>query len=245
MPKFEVCFSPVLFSLIEVNEPTIIVVIDVLRATTSFCTAFDFGVEAIVPLDSIEKAIEYKNNGFIVAAERDGLKPDFADLSNSAFDFMNTELTGKTIYYTTTNGTKAIKLGENKGTVAIGSFLNLPALANWLTEQGKNVIVLCAGWKDNYCIEDTLCAGALADLVISQGKFLIESDAALASLLLWNSNSKDPETLITRSAHYLRLKQLGFENVLKYSLQIGKSHTVPVLIEGKLLDLNKSKKQNI
>lgn len=238
MPKVEVSFTPTLFNLISVTEPTVIVVIDILRATTSFCTAFDYGVEAIIPLDSIEEAIEYKRQGFPVAAERDGLKPDFADYSNSAFDFMDKSIAGKSIYYTTTNGTKAIKLGEKKGLVAIGSFLNLPALAKWLITKGDDVIILCAGWKDNYSIEDTLCAGSLVELLIKDEYFKMDGDSTLTSLILWKTNSHNPAALIMQSAHYQRLKKLGFENILNYSLQIGKSNALPVLKNGRLTDLN-------
>jgi 2-phosphosulfolactate phosphatase len=245
MNKIEVCFSPALFHLIAITEPTVIVVIDVLRATTSFCTAFDTGVEAIVPLDSLDEAIEYKNKGYRVAAERDGLKPEFADYSNSAFDFMDNSIKGETIYYTTTNGTKAIKLGESKGDVVIGSFLNLYSLNKWLSDQHKNVIILCSGWKDSFCIEDTLCAGALLDLLIRNENFVCDGDSALLSLLLWKSNSDNPGELITKSAHYLRLVKLGLDNILSYSLQIGKSNSIPVLIDGKLIDINKTRNNKI
>ncbi len=239
MPGIKVCLSPILFPLITIKDKTIIVVIDILRATTSFCTAFDYHVNSIIPLDSLEEAIEFKRQGMLVAAERDGLKPEFADFSNSAFDFMNEEIAGKDIYYTTTNGTKAIKMGEEKGTVVIGSFLNLNVLTEWLIDQKMDVIAFCAGWKDNYSLEDTLCAGALVSNLADKGNFTIDDDAALSASILWRNNSSNPYALIEKSDHYKRLVNLGFQNVLSYSVNIGKSSSIPVLINGRLHDIKK------
>ncbi len=229
MPKVEVCFSPALYPYLEKGDDTITVVIDVLRATTSICTAFDYGVKEIIPVNSIEAAMIHKENGHLVAAERDGIKPAFADFSNSAFDFMNDAIAGKSIYYTTTNGTMAIELATGAGKVAIASFLNIPAITQWLISQNANIILLCAGWKNNYCIEDTLCAGAIAKSLIHDKRFDLAGDSALSSVTLWNNCKKEPETMIRKSSHFKRLKRLGYDNVLSYTLQIGTSNSVPVM----------------
>jgi 2-phosphosulfolactate phosphatase len=219
------------------TENTVTVVIDILRATTSFCTAFDFGAKAIVPLETIDEAITCKSHGKLVAAERDGLKPEFADFSNSAFDYMVPDIFGKTIYYTTTNGTQAISMASKNGPVAIGSFLNIAALCNYLEANGNEVIILCAGWKNNYCIEDALCAGAIVERLSFGNQFLVKEDAAVSSLILWRSCNNDPEPLIVQSSHYQRLKKLGYEGVLKHSLQIDSSSCVPILHDGKITNL--------
>lgn len=237
MPTVEVCFSPALFPFIPASEKVITVVIDILRATTSFCTAFDYGVKKIIPLDSLEKALEYKNQGQLVAAERDGLKPDFADFSNSAFDYMNNTVFGKTIYYTTTNGTEAINLAQSRGEVAIASFLNSPVMVKWLTGQQKDIILLCSGWKNNYCIEDTLCAGLIAKGLLENDAFRPSGDSTLSAILLWESCNNNPEPLIKKSSHYRRLEKLGYENVLEYSLQTGRSSAIPVLEGDALINL--------
>ncbi len=237
MPTIQVCLTPALYPYMTKNENTITVVIDVLRATTSFCTAFDFGAYAIVPLETLEEAYACKKDGKLVAAERDGLKPDFADFSNSAFDFMVPDIYGKTIYYTTTNGTLAISLASQNGKVVIGSFLNITALCNYLISLGKEVIILCAGWKNNYCIEDTLCAGAIVEKLSYSNQFLVKEDAAVSSSILWRSCNNDPESLIVESSHYQRLKKLGYEGVLKHTLQIDTSSSIPILTEGKIINL--------
>lgn len=237
MPTIQVCFSPALYKYLDVQKGAITVVIDILRATTSFCTAFDNGAKEIIPLDSLEEAKKYKEQGNLVAAERDGLKPDFADFSNSAFDFMTSSIKGKTIYYTTTNGTAAITMASVNGKVAIASFLNIPSIARWLSGQNSNIILLCAGWKNNFSLEDTLCAGAIAKMLIDDYKLTPEDDSSLASIILWNSCSNNPTHLITESSHYKRLEKLGYHDVLAYSLEIGKSTSIPVLVGNSIINL--------
>lgn len=238
MPSFEVCFSPALYPFLEKGDDTITVVIDVLRATTSFCTAFDFGVNAIIPLDSLENAQYHKELGHLVAAERDGIKPEFADFSNSAFDFMRDDIAGKEIYYTTTNGTRAIDLASRSGRVAIASFLNIPAITQWLISQNAHVILLCAGWKNNYCIEDTLCAGAIAKELANDSRFQLTGDSTQTSITLWDACNGNPESMIRESTHFNRLKKLGFDNVLNYSLEIGRSSSVPVMLGKSIVNLS-------
>lgn len=238
MPVVEVCFSPALYQFLPLTGDRITIVIDILRATTSFCTAFDYGVEKIIPLDSLDDAIKQKKQGNLVAAERDGLKPDFADFSNSAFDFMTDRVKGKMIYYTTTNGTEAIRIAKEKGKVAIASFLNYPALVQWLTKRDEDIVLLCAGWKNNYCIEDTLCAGAIAKSLLKDKQFVPSGDSTDSAMLLWDSCSGNPEELIKKSAHYKRLQKLGYADVLTYSLESGRSSCIPALYNDALIDLN-------
>lgn len=229
MASVEVCLSPALYPFIQRSGEAITVVIDILRATTSFCTAFDYGAKKIVPLDSLQAAFDYKMQGKLVAAERDGLKPEFADFSNSAFDYMTDIVAGKTIYYTTTNGTHAIQVASGHGKIAIASFLNVPAITQWLKEQNEDIILLCSGWKNNYCVEDTLCAGLIAKSLMQDEVFTPSGDSTITAIILWDSCNGDPEPLIRQSSHYQRLKKLGYDNVLKYSLEIGRSLSVPVL----------------
>lgn len=239
MPVVEVCFSPALYQYLPLHKDRITVVIDILRATTSFCTAFDFGVEKIIPLDSLDAALENRLKGNLVAAERDGLKPDFADFSNSAFDFMKDSIRGKTIYYTTTNGTEAIKISKEKGKVAIASFLNYPAIVAWLKTRNEDIVLLCAGWKNNFCIEDSLCAGAIAESLLDYQHFIPSGDSTLSAVILWNGCHGNPEELIKKSSHYKRLLNLGYADVLNYSLENGRSSSIPVLYKDELIDLAK------
>ena len=109
--KLETCFSPALYEA-ELHSDSIVVIIDILRASSAICTAFANGAESIIPVAGVDEAKEYKNRGFLVAAERDGYVLDFADFGNSPFNFTREKVQGKTIVYSTTNGTGIIKMAS-------------------------------------------------------------------------------------------------------------------------------------
>jgi len=109
----EVCFSPKLFPEILIKENFIVVLVDILRATTTICTAFENGVQAIIPVATIEEAKQLKEQGFLVASEQDGMKLDFADFGNSSFSFTRERVEGKTLVYCTTNGTQALEMAKH------------------------------------------------------------------------------------------------------------------------------------
>src|SRR5512138_3270199 len=140
--NLEVCLTPAIFGRFE-NREAIVVIIDVLRASSAICTAFSNGAASIIPVSELEEARLYKNKGFLVAAERDGYVLDFADFGNSPFNFTRERVEGKTIVYSTTNGTQAIQLASKCYMVAVGAFLNLTALSEWAASQNRDIIVLC------------------------------------------------------------------------------------------------------
>ena len=150
----EVCFTPGEYAYYK-DDYEIVVVIDVLRATSAICAAFDNGIKAIIPVPTVEEAWEYKQKGYLAGAERKGQIGDGFDFGNSPFSYMKEELRGKEVVLTTTNGTKSLDVAKDAETVVIGSFLNLDALSLWLSKQDKNVLCLCSGWQDKFNLEDT------------------------------------------------------------------------------------------
>ncbi|MCX6234367.1 MAG: 2-phosphosulfolactate phosphatase [Bacteroidetes bacterium] len=232
----EVCFSPLLFPHIITREDFIIVLVDILRASTSICTAFANGVSEMIPIATIEEAREYKKKGYLVAAEREGCKLDFADMGNSAFHFMTPDVKGKTIVYSTTNGTQAIDSVKMSGKIVIGAFINRKALADWLTLQNKNVVILCAGWKNLFNLEDTLFAGALTDALLKTDRFLTHCDSAHAAMDLWNVAKGNILGYIEKAAHRHRLKRLGLDDVLEYSFSMDITQVIPVMEGIKLVE---------
>jgi 2-phosphosulfolactate phosphatase len=111
----EVCFSPKLFPDIVTTADFTVVLVDILRATTTICTAVGNGAEAIIPVETLEEARRLKGEGFLVASEKDGVQLDFADFGNSAFSFTTEAIAGKTLVYCTTNGTKALHVAAGAG----------------------------------------------------------------------------------------------------------------------------------
>ncbi|MCF8304345.1 MAG: 2-phosphosulfolactate phosphatase [Bacteroidales bacterium] len=224
----EVSFSPALFPYRLTKDNYITVIVDILRATTSICAAFSNGVKEIVPVPSTEIAREYKQKGYLVASERDGHVLDFADFGNSAFNFMTEEVRGQSIVYSTTNGTKAIEMAKDSEQIVIGSFLNLNALAKWLSEQNRNVLILCAGWKNKFNIEDSLFGGSLTEALLMYEKFEVKCDSAIAAHDLWELAKVDVLGYIEKAAHRHRLKRLGLDDVLEYSFSADSSKVIPV-----------------
>lgn len=228
--KLEVVLTPALLPFHQVMDK-VVVVIDILRATTSICVAFNTGVKRILPVATPEEAQLFKDFDFVTAAERNAIKLEGFDLGNSPFEFENTLLKDRSIAFTTTNGTKAIKLSKDGGAarILIGSFLNITALTNYLKAlENKSVILLCAGWKDKFNLEDTLFAGALVSRL--EKDFVIECDAALASKSLYQLGKDQLIDFVRQSSHAKRfgLLQTQFDDVA-YCLQQDTVNKVPEL----------------
>jgi len=229
----EVCFSPHSFPLYP-HEECIVVVIDVLRATSSMCTALHYGVEKILPVASVVEARDFQSKGFLVAAERQANRVEGFDLGNSPFEYMQPKLRGKVIVFTTTNGTQAIRVARDAYKITIGSFLNLTALCQWLAVQRKNIILLCAGWKDIFNLEDTLCAGAIASKLDSTGMFETNYDSTMASKSLYQLAQHDMYGFMENSSHFKRLAKLNLQEDIKFCLKLDQAPVVPIM-EGNYL----------
>lgn len=230
----ETCFSPALFNAGE-NHDSIVVIIDVLRASSAICTAFANGAAKIIPVADIATAKDYKSRGFLVAAERDGYVLDFADFGNSPFNFTEEKVKGKTIVYSTTNGTGIINQSADSFRTVIGSFLNLGALSEWLIKQDRKVMLFCAGWKNRFNIEDTLCAGAVAENLMDSGLYSTICDSTLASVDLWRLAKNNLPGYIDKSAQRTRLREKGLDDCIEYCLTQDFTAKIPVMKNGILV----------
>lgn len=230
----EVVFTPLLFPVKVTSDPCIVVLADILRATTSICAAFDYGVERIIPVSTTEEARRMKEKGYLVASEQDGIKHDFADFGNSAFHFSRESIGGKTLVYCTTNGTRALKMSGHQGRTAIGAFINISVLSDWLLGQNMNVVILCSGWKNMFCLEDSLFAGALTEKLLAGSLFTTRCDSAFAALDLWNFARYDLIGYLEKAAHRERLKNLNLDDVIPFSFTADSSASIPVFENGEI-----------
>lgn len=235
----EVCFSPHSFPLYPHTE-SIVVVIDVLRATSSICAALHYGVERILPVASVHEARNYQAKGFLCAAERQAQKVEGFDLGNSPSEYQNPNLKGKIVVFTTTNGTQAIRAARESYRIVIGSFANLTVLCDWLSNQHKDIILLCAGWKDFFNLEDTLCAGAIAQKLEKTNLFEAHHDSTFAAKTLYDLAKNDIIGFMENSSHFKRLEKLNLSEDVKYCLTLDLAPVVPIL-EGNYLIPYKSK----
>lgn len=215
MKKIEICFTPALYNLYHNTEANV-VVIDIMRATTSICAAFAAGADKIIPVGTVEDAKKMKEAGYILAAERDGIVLDFADFGNSPNLFTPERVKGKTIAYSTTNGTQAINMAKDAKHVIIGAFINLSEVVKFLISDNSDVVIFCSGWKKKFNIEDTLCAGAISSKLIESGKFSTICDSTYASIDLWNVAKNDVMTYIEKAAHRHRLRGIVSDEIVEY-----------------------------
>lgn len=234
--NIEVCFTPGEYEYFK-GEYDVVVVIDVLRATSAICAAFDNGINSIIPVATIEEAREYQAKGFLVGAERKGQIVEGFDFGNSPYSYMNPALKGKDVVLSTTNGTKALSIAAEAPTVVVGSLLNLDVLCDWLIEQNKNTLCLCSGWQDKFNLEDTICAGAIMDNLLNTGKFQSNEDSSIAAKYLFQSSSENPLGFLKSSSHRRRLKNLNLNEDIKYCLTPNTSSSIPILKNGKLVKI--------
>ncbi|MFO7935883.1 MAG: 2-phosphosulfolactate phosphatase [Bacteroidales bacterium] len=238
--KIETCFSPALFPYYE-NKEAVVVVVDVLRASSAIVTAFMNGVEKIIPVGSLEEARSYKERGCMVAAERDGIVRDFADFGNSPYNFTPDRVRGNEIVYSTTNGTNAIHLASSGFRVLIGAYLNISALVRYVCQEQRDLLVLCAGWKNKFNLEDTLFAGALAEMVLEDEHFYTICDATRGSMDLYGLARGDLMGYMEKVAQRHRLKKNNLDDVIGYCHQFDRTDLIPAFQKGALVELKNVK----
>ena len=231
MPKIDVCLTPELIPLFNM-EDKIVVVIDILRATSCMVTALEHGVSEILPVATLQESASYGQQGYITAAERNGLKMEGFDLDNSPFSYMDPVLYKKRICVTTTNGTKAIVQSAHAKKVIIGAFLNLKAVCEHLYIRGLDVVLLCAGWKGQVNAEDTLCAGAIIEGL--KENFEIGNDSGLMARDLYNLHKDNLFEFLKNTSHFQRLNRLNIHKDIHFCLRHSIYNCLPRL-EGKVL----------
>lgn len=235
MRTVQVCLTPALLHLHPI-EGRVVVVIDILRATSSITYGLANGAEAIIPVANVEDCLACAGNGYLLAAERNGEVVEGFDFGNSPFSYTEEKVHGKTIVLTTTNGTKALHMArEQAAQVVIGAFLNVTVLVQWLRQQDKDVVLLCAGWKDQFNLEDTLFAGAVVHAL--KDDFVHFDDACVAAEDMYLLAKGDLRGYLKKSSHSHRLAQLNIEEDVQFCLRQDVCSVIPVLKGDKLVVL--------
>lgn len=227
--KVEVSLTPALYPYRTVTEHHVTVAIDLLRATTAVCAAFQAGCREVVPLDSLEALEPYRAQGYAVAAERGGKKLPGSDYGNSPTEYMSKDMSGVRLAYSTTNGTVSILRAADADLTLVGAFANIDALCERLKEDGRDVVLLCSGWQNDFCLEDTLVAGAVIDH-LGEG----HGDAAAMALALWRAAQKNPFNYCHNASHVHRLQGFGTQAQadIEFAFKMNTCPVVPVLDRG-------------
>jgi 2-phosphosulfolactate phosphatase len=236
-PALHTCFSPALLHLYEVTN-SVVVIIDVLRATSTICTALYNGARSVIPVDSVAKCIDLgrKISG-ITAGEREGKIAEGLEHGNSPFEYPREFVGGKNLVLTTTNGTKLLQMAIDKGAkhIITGSFPNLGAVCQYLLATDRPVILGCAAWKDRVNIEDILFAGAVIGKV--KKNFEINCDSSRIAESLYAGAKKDLYAFLKakNASHYRRLSGYGLDKDIRYCLTTDTANVLPFFENGKLI----------
>jgi 2-phosphosulfolactate phosphatase len=235
-PTLYTSLSPALLHLYDLSN-SVVVIIDVFRATSTIASALYNGAKCVIPVDSVPKAIEIsKNIGGIAAGERDGVIAEGLQHGNSPLEYGREFIADKTLVLTTTNGTRLLHMALNNkaDSIIAGSFPNLSAICEYLIAENKNVVLGCAGWKDRFNLEDTLFAGA----VIGRTKdhFRIHCDSSLMAEKMYNAHKKDLYSFAPMLTHYHRLvERFGLIEDIRFCLTEDVANVLPYYQDGKLV----------
>ncbi len=229
--KIEVFFSPAAVDELGMRGRNV-VIIDVLRATTSICTALRNGAREVIPAPDIENATKISSNlssdAQLLGGERQGKKIDGFDLGNSPAEYTSEKVTGKTIIFSTTNGAGAIYRCRYASTALIASFVNMSAIVQTVVEIGGTWTILCSGRQGSFSVEDATCAGMIISQVQALTGVDIE-DAGLTALILYKNFRKNILSMLKKSLHGKYLISIGSGDDLALCADVDSVPVVPVM----------------
>lgn len=236
-PTLFTCLSPALLDLYDLNQ-SMVVIIDVLRATSTIATALHNGAECVIPVATVPRCIEIGAElNAITAGERDGRIAEGLKHGNSPFEYHPEFVKGKKLVLTTTNGTKLLHMALDNGAAEIitGSFPNLSAVCDHILNRNMPVILGCAAWKDRVNIEDTIFAGAVIDKI--GDNFDINCDASKIALNMYRQAKDDLFGFMKQNnaSHYQRLTNYGLEKDIRYCLTPDQAPVLPIFRGDKLI----------
>lgn len=228
------------------NGESIAIVIDVLRASTTICVALSSGATAILPATSVDEAsatyLRLRPAVRFLGGERKGVKQLGFDAGNSPLEYMPEQVSGKTISFTTSNGTAALKLAAKANKIYIGSFVNLRALTEYIASKhnSSNVdfTMVCAGNNRQFSYEDTVCAGGFVQSLSKKFPMATLSDTAIAAEILFAKYKSNLTGFLQNTEHGKLLIKLGFSDDIECAADLNSLTTVPY-IDGRMIVMAK------
>ncbi|GMX65098.1 2-phosphosulfolactate phosphatase family protein [Paenibacillus elgii] len=219
-----------------------VIVIDVLRATSTMLTALAGGCRTLVPVETVSQAKSLQSPGTLLGGERSCKKIPGFDFGNSPLEYTPEAVSGKTLIMTTTNGTRAIHKARKADHVLIGAFLNAGACARKAASLDQEIVLVCSGAQDVFSLEDGLCAGLLVHELLQLSGCDPDSPAAaqtvgdfgLAMLHAYRQVQDRLTEMLLSCAGGRRLTKLGFRDDVTYCSQIDLLPLAPVVRAGKL-----------
>ena len=214
----------------------VVIVIDVLRATSTIVTAFENGCRSVIPVTEVEEAVQMArllgNKRMLLCGERDALLIPGFNLSNSPLEYSSAVVGGKTLIMSTTNGTRALNLVKAGDVVLLGSMLNAKAVAKRAVMAKKPITIVCAGTKDRYSLDDVLTAGCIIDRITQMGRDIALCDLGRSALAMYDMCKEDIQAALSGSTHFGVLKHLGLKADLDFCLREDAMTAVPCYADG-------------
>jgi 2-phosphosulfolactate phosphatase len=232
--RLDIAFTPAEVRS-AIGERTV-VVIDVLRATSTITHALVNGARSVLPVGSVEDAArmaeQIGRDAVLLCGERDAEPIRGFDLGNSPAEFTAGRVAGKTLVMTTTNGTVALLAAAGAAKCLVGSFLNVTAVAEQLAADGADALLLCAGRAGAFALEDAMCAGRIARLVSARIPRLHGNDARMAAVRF--ARRPPGMQVLGRTAAGRRLRELGREEDVVFCAVEDLHNAVPVFDEHRI-----------
>jgi 2-phosphosulfolactate phosphatase len=216
-----------------------VVVIDVLRATTTIATALANGAAGVIPVAEPEDAIALGNrlgrDRVLFGGERESQRIEGFELDNSPASFTASIVAGKTILLTTTNGTRALRAMSNAASVRTAALVNRTAVADALAHEDGDIVIVCAGEANGFALEDALGAGALVDTLLTLIGNVELCDGARAAALLYRGVANRLADAIASADHAQSLAHKGFAGDVTRCAALDTLDVVPTLRDGVLV----------
>lgn len=215
----------------------LVVMIDVLRASSTIVTALANGSRGFIPVlspDQVkEKEQQFKKEGVLLGGEREGRKIEGFDLGNSPREYKREAVKEKTIIFSTTNGVKTLEMVKSAYEIIIGSFLNLQAVCNYCTNYQGDILITCAGRDGKFSLEDTACAGMIINTLGDVFPVACrEVDANLTAELIYEEFGNNILEILRTSQHGRYLESIGLGGDLKFCSQLDFFNIVPIFRDG-------------
>lgn len=231
--KVEVHFTPANLDEMYLKDKTV-VVIDVLRASTTICTALQNGAKEIIPVNNIDSAVKISGSLYgdvtLRAGERNARRIEGFNLGNSPAEYTGEIVKGKSIIFLTTNGSVAVVKGRHAGKLIVAGFVNISAVANFLAQEAGDVTIVCAGKENKFALEDAACAGKLINKLSGEAAQEVSvDDAGSAAVVLDRTLGKSVLKLVKSSEHGRYLSEIGFSQDLKIAAHIDSINILPML----------------
>ncbi len=213
-----------------------VIVIDILRASSTICSALYHGMQSVITLEKIEDTKSFAGGEYIRAAERQGKTAKGFEYGNSPLSYQDKNMNNKILVLSTTNGTRAVLAAQQASEILCGAFVNFNLLSQYIIRQPMDSILLCAGWRNQPSFEDTLFAGALVQKLKSI--YTIKNDASLMAETIFNKYSNHLLDAFKMSDHYRRLSGLGNEADARYCATIDVAPVIPFWQKDRFTKLN-------